>query len=851
MNRKTRSSGVSDRHLGSRPIALVGLVYAGALLAACDSPSRPSKPDLGLIDVNPALCVACNADACPEGLECRETSFGRQCVALCDAASQLCPLGLQCTFLPSGESACLSGQGACPRPCIPGWSDCNGDRRDGCETRLGSDTDCASCGHRCDTTFTNGAGRCQDAECRLVACDDGWADCDGSRWNGCEADLGSDGNCGACGRLCQGSVQNRDGECIDGHCELTACWSGWGDCDGNEQNGCETRLGTARNCGACGDACAQAGESDGWSCLGGRCILNRCDPSTADCDGDDRCEARLGTLETCSGCGDDCSRRFPNGGGTCDTSRGHAECQLTGCDPDHADCDRQAFNGCETDLTAARDHCGACGHRCEPVPHASVRCLDGRCEIDECEAGWGDCNGSPMDGCETPLSSPGNCGSCGADCAPGEGCFAGRCGCEDGFADCDGDPANGCEASLGAPGSCGRCGNDCSAQTPNAEAACINGRCAIDDCREGFENCDGNLRNGCETDTLRSANHCGGCGIECQLPRANGACIAGQCVIAGCMPGFGDCDGRPENGCEVPTDLDRLNCGACGNTCEAGSTRGTADCIGGVCRASACEVGFGNCDGDDQNRCETPISADPDNCGGCGLVCQRAPNIEVFCRQRVCGLGDCLAGFADCNGSPNDGCEVELDTTLEHCGACRSPCNRPHAQMACEGGQCNFLACDPGYFDCDGIAENGCETLGSNDRQNCGGCGNVCPGNDAGGVPECIMGRCQRTPCNHGLANCDLEPSNHCEVDTRIDIRHCGVCHQECPDRYKADGSCVAGICSLICAAGFGDCNGDPTDGCEKNLLTDVEACGACATPCAGDCVDGICQVMDPEGGEP
>jgi hypothetical protein len=51
-----------------------------------------------------------------------------------------------------------------------------------------------------------------------------------------------------------------------------------------------------------------------------------------------------------------------------------------------------------------------------------------------CQAGWGDCNGSPSDGCETHLNSSGNCGSCGHSCC---GSF---CGC--GFLGVGGESCN-------------------------------------------------------------------------------------------------------------------------------------------------------------------------------------------------------------------------------------------------------------------------------------------------------------------------------------------------------------------------------------------------------------------------
>jgi hypothetical protein len=70
-------------------------------------------------------------------------------------------------------------------------------------------------------------------------------------------------------------------------------------------------------------------------------------------------------------------------------------------------------------------------------------------------------------------------------------------------------------------------------------------------CNAGFSDCDGIEANGCETNINTSVNNCGQCGDPCVLPNANAACVAGQCTIAACLPGFFDCDGNAGNGCET------------------------------------------------------------------------------------------------------------------------------------------------------------------------------------------------------------------------------------------------------------------------------------------------------------
>jgi formylglycine-generating enzyme required for sulfatase activity len=73
------------------------------------------------------------------------------------------------------------------------------------------------------------------------------------------------------------------------------------------------------------------------------------------------------------------------------------------------------------DVVAAETACPAC-----VAANAAAICSDGDCRIDRCNVGFGDCNAVYADGCETPLTSPSNCGTCGVRCS-GAVCSAGTC----------------------------------------------------------------------------------------------------------------------------------------------------------------------------------------------------------------------------------------------------------------------------------------------------------------------------------------------------------------------------------------------------------------------------------------
>lgn len=65
---------------------------------------------------------------------------------------------------------------------------------------------------------------------------------------------------------------------------------------------------------------------------------------------------------------------------------------------------------------------------CDPFPHAGLACgTDGKCAPGKCDAGWADCNGDPLDGCEAKLDADAaHCGRCGHGCGGGE-CRGGAC----------------------------------------------------------------------------------------------------------------------------------------------------------------------------------------------------------------------------------------------------------------------------------------------------------------------------------------------------------------------------------------------------------------------------------------
>jgi hypothetical protein len=118
----------------------------------------------------------------------------------------------------------------------------------------------------------------------------------------------------------------------------------------------------------------------------------------------------------------------------------------------------------------------------------------------------------------------------------------------------------------------------------------------------------------------------------CNPPNAIPSCDQGSCVIQNCKTGWADCNGDPSDGCEADL-VSNDNCGFCGNTCGEGPNAFLAACIkvpilGPKCIQS-CNPGWSDC-GD--GSCDVNIENDPNNCGGCGVVCDSGSCVDDACQ---------------------------------------------------------------------------------------------------------------------------------------------------------------------------------------------------------------------------
>ncbi len=720
---------------------------------------------------------------------------------------------------------------ACAPDATGDWADCDdsllgASGGNGCETDRDTDeAHCGACGNRCGMNQTCVAGAC--------TCDAPYLDCDGMPATGCEINGSSDVNhCNGCGNRC--TFASGSPECSGGACRLGGCDPGFDNCNGRDDDGCETPLSTLFDCGRCDETCSGTMNAVEICNTSRACDYSSCDTGFLDCGGGrvNGCETPF-TTSNCGSCGTVCGpREGCNTGGDCQCGTGPTAASGEACAAGLPDC---CGNAC-VNLANDTSNCGGCGVRCGP----SETCMGGQCRCGSTSATGGEaCPGAGNEccggGCVAVASSTTHCGTCGNACGPSEICSGGRCACGGTTASGTGEACSGtgneccgggCTDIRSTVSSCGMCGRNCATIALNSVETCSMSTCGYSTCDANYLDCTGGTGNGCETDS-RALPNCGSCGNNCAaILNAVEICSSSACDYSSCDANFLDCAGGRGNGCETDGRL-LPNCGGCGNTCS-GVQNATASCASGTCDYSGCDMNFGDCDSMRPNGCETNLTNTVNRCGACTTNCNATLlNTQAagrMCSSSICDYGMCNANFGDCDPMRTNGCETDLRTTLTACGSCMTNCNTTlqNTQMAgrtCATSTCNYGTCSANFGDCDMMRPNGCETDLRTTLTSCGSCMTNCNTtleNTAVAGRACVASACDYATCTAGFDSCDSMDANGCET-TLGTLMDCGSCGHAC---------------------GTGEtCNGSGECACGGTVNPTGEACPGAATCVALACV--------------
>jgi hypothetical protein len=728
-------------------------------------------------------------------------------------------------------------------------------------------------------------------------------------------------NCGYCGHVC--ALDNATAKCVGGVCRIDTCLPYFDNCDSLDDNGCESDLrASTANCGHCGEGCLNTHGST--SCQNGVCTPH-CDPGYEVCGGNpkDGCMVSLNSVASCGACDFPCTNA--NGGTSCPSGI----CRPT-CATGFADCDGHPENGCETDL-GSLDNCGACGTQCRN-DHGTTVCQNKTKCFPTCTGTWWDCNGNANDGCETDLSSAALCGPCTIDaqCPTGFFCNGTQCerkhasgtlcssprecstgNCVDGRC-CVSDCTTPCFSCANGAGACNPVANaddipECTgARTCNAASQCKKKDGQACTAPDGSECASGYCKDGacCSTACTTACYSCatGAClqvaagedvpecwdtqtcnaAAQCRKKQGQPCASAGECITNQCWDNRccnADCSGACKT-CSTGTctsvsgadDPDSCNvttstCDTLGNCrlrngqgCSQGTQCASGVCKDGVCCNEACGDTCKSCNlAGSAGTCSTVRNATDDTClspnacdavGACrgtggtpcdvahpcgsGFYCVDGVCCSTLCNAacQTCSTGTCqpvtngdditeCTGNFTCNGSGQ--CKLKTGRT------CTNPDGSECASGICKDGVCCATACTTA---CQTCAAGG--SLGT--------CTSIVNAED---VPEC-SGQSQ---CN-GASQCKRKIGASCSVDgdclygkccggfcrdTTSDNGHCGGCGQACSNANAVSGSsfCSSSACTApTCLSGFQNCNSNNWDGCEVNLATDVANCGGCGVHC-------------------
>ncbi len=212
---------------------------------------------------------------------------------------------------------------------------------------------------------------------------------------------------------------------------------------------------------------------------------------------------------------------------------------------------------------------------------------------------------------------------------------------------------------------------------------------------------------------------------------------------------------------------------------------------------------------------------DRHNCGACGHDCTSLPNTVVgtgTCDTAGCHV-TCAPDYADCDGRADNGCETDL-TTDAACGACTVACS---GTQHCTLGATSHACASSCGARTPTLCGSSCVDTTS-DADHCGNCTTVCPPPPSNGTAVCASSACT-IACGAGYHACGAQCLANASTGS------CGASCTPCAPPANAVSTCDGTRCGYGCLPGWGDCDGVTTNGCERALNT-ASNCGACGVAC-------------------
>jgi hypothetical protein len=750
--RDTSGRYIADDHCGSCGISCTGAIPNASArcglsptgtprceVESCDTGFYQAGP-LACVAVTDNLCVPCTSDS-----DCRTP--GDRCVTV-DGASfcgQACDAnnlhdnpvggcnadGFVCTAFAGGPDQCIPASGTCSclpqndgarRPCSranangtcfgeetcdadAGWVGCSA-RTPAAEICNGVDDDCdafidegvahdpATCANTvagvgtCSAAWTCGGTsgwQCAAATPAAESCNGKDDNCNGQTDESFRNASGiylNDQHCGACGVSCVGAIPNATATCrvagTSARCEVATCATGFYQagpltCLPAVDNSCAPCVSDS-NCGTPGDRCLSL---DGAQVCGRDCAAGNVHGTAAGtCPNGFTCNDLGGGVRQCVPVSGSCSCLTGDAGDTraCVAENAAGSCLgVAVCDP------ATGWGSCSARVPAT-ETCNTIDDNCDAV----VDNVPGRGDACVNSNGFGSCPGVR------------DCASGAALVCVGRTPASDVCNYIDD--DCDGQTDEGytdlntsCSAGLGA---CLRFGfKVCSANGSNTVCNAVAGPQATEICDSIDNDCNG------QTDENAAWNTKGqpctlGQGV-CQVTGVNVCNASGSGLVcsqqpptpavsteAGLCNGLDDdCDGSPDEDFALKGQVCMVGQGVCRNfgnyVCSANGAGVECNATPGTGGTETCDLLDNDCDGQvDEDFRNASGKYDRDTqCGNCFTDCTAIfdkPNAFGTCDASpatpTCRLG-CDPGYFDLNGVPDDGCEFYLDPTAIYVSA--------------------------------------------------------------------------------------------------------------------------------------------------------------------------------------